>query len=112
MAFTNYKTILRADYKAYLGYFDSLIPIALSLLESYPDWQTDRLSITMNNFAEWSTFFLGHNSYVYTRDMKREQARGQDEMRIREILEKAPPKLARAEYSRLGLRCSICVPLK
>lgn len=104
MAPVNYKTIFRADYKPSLDFYDKLFPIA-SKLQGYPDWRTDRLTITLQNFDEQCSFSLAHTNFVYVRDMERERARGQDDKRIEVALGAVQSHLQIQNYERVGLRC-------
>ena len=104
LALINYKTIFRADYKPSLDFYDKLFPIA-SKLQGYPDWRTDRLTITLQDFDEQCSFSLTCSNFVYVRDLKKEQAQGQDDKRIDAILKAVQPQMQAQNYERLGLRC-------
>lgn len=61
------------------------------------------MAITLQDLERWSSCSLSHDSCLYIRDTKEETA-DQDDQRIREIIEKLPPKLDVKEFKRIGLR--------
>jgi hypothetical protein len=110
LALTNYKTVFKVDYKPHLGFYDKIFSIAATL-PGYPDWFTTGLAVTLQNLDLWSSFTLTHNSFFYIRDLKKEQARGQDEERIKTILATVPARMQRPDYQRLGLRSWYLYPV-
>src|SRR5579863_9230335 len=110
VALANYKIIFRVDYKPTLGFFSKMFSIA-SGVQGYPDWRSDGLSITLQNLEVWCSFHLGPNLFTYVREVKKEEAPGGDDKRIRAILENVTPKLEKGAYSRVGLRCWFLYPV-
>jgi len=88
-----------------------MIPIA-SALKDYPDWRTDRLSITLQNLDVWCSVNLTHNVFVYVRDMKKEIEKGDDNRRINDILTAISSQLKIQECLRAGLRCLFLYPVE
>lgn len=111
MPATNYKTILRADYKPDLGFYDKLFQVA-SELPGYKDWITTGLAVTLQDFGNRCSFSLAHNFFVYVRDMKPQDDPKFDGDRIKEIVDRVPARLKLAKFQRLGLRCWFLCPVK
>ena len=111
VALASHKTIFRVDYKPTLDFYDKLIPMAESFTR-YPDWRTDRISITLQNFDVRCSVNLAFNSFWYVRDLKKENSDEEDDQRIREILEKVPTKLDKQKYERVGLRRVYLYPVE
>lgn len=97
----HYKTIFRADYKPLLSFYDKLYSVS-QVFKDYPDWWTDRFSVTLQNFEVHCSVQLAHNWYVYAQDAKGES--DEDDNRIREVIEVAASSLGLAEYKRVGFR--------
>ncbi len=96
-----YKTIFRADYAATLKFYDKLYSLSQSFQE-YPDWWTDRLSVTLQNFDRHCSLHLGHKAYVYAQDTR---GKGDDDdTRIRKAIDVLSEELEIARYGRLGFR--------
>lgn len=96
-----YRTIFRLDFRPTLDFYGKVYSLAASI-EGYPDWWTDRLSVTLQNFEAHCSLNLAHNSLVYSQDMKGDPA--QDEARIRQALGLATKFLDKTEYKRFGYR--------
>lgn len=96
-----YKTIFRADYAPTLKFYDKLYSLSQGL-GGYPDWWTDRLSVTLQNFEIHCNLHLGHNVYVYAQDTK--GRRDEDDRRIREAVEAMSSELEISDFKRLGFR--------
>lgn len=96
-----HKTIFRADYLPTLGFYDNLYALARKF-EGYPDWMTDRLSVTLQNFENHCSLNLTHASYVYTQDIKGKS--DEDDRRIRQVITVAADSLDQKEYRRIGFR--------
>jgi len=103
LALTNYKTVFKVDYKPHLDFYDKIFSIAATL-SGYPDWFTTGLAVTLQNLDLWSSFTLTHNSFFYIRDLKKEQAKGQDEERISGMWSTVLEKIKYRDYQRRGLR--------
>jgi hypothetical protein len=101
---TNYKTVFKADYKPRLGFYSSIYSIA-SELPDYPDWLTTGLIVTLQNLEDWCSFSLSHNSFMYIREIQKDNPKHGDEKRIHAILDTVVPKLEIETYQRFGLRC-------
>jgi hypothetical protein len=98
----NYKTVFKADFKPQLSFYEKMFPAA-SLLTGYKDWLTSGVAITLQDLERWSSCSLSHETFAYIRDAK-EETEGQDDRRIREVIQKLPPKLDVKEFKRMGLR--------
>ena len=96
-----YKTIFRADYKPMLGFYDKLYSVSQAFAD-YPDWWTDRMSVTLQNLEYHCSVQLAHSWYVYAQDTKGDS--NEDDKRIREVIEIAAPSLGITEYKRVGFR--------
>lgn len=96
-----YKTLFRADYAATLRFYDRLYPLSQSF-QGYPDWWTDRLSVTLQNFDRHCSLHLGHKVYVYAQDTKGRE--DDDNPRIREAIEVVSRELEIPKYQRVGFR--------
>jgi hypothetical protein len=96
-----YKTIFRADYAPTLKFYDKLYLLSQGFT-GYPDWWTDRLSVTLQNFKWHCSLHLGHKLYVYAQDTKGREE--EDDSRIREAIGAVSRELEIPEYRRLGLR--------
>jgi hypothetical protein len=98
----SHKAIFKVDYKPKLDFYEKLTSIA-SGLEEYPDWRTDRLSVTLQNLDSQCSLNLAYNSFWYVREKKEDSTEG-DAKRIRAALEKVVPTLENEKFLRLGLR--------
>ena len=96
-----YKTIFRGDYKPMLSFYDKLCSVAQAF-RGYPDWWTDRLSVTLQNFELHCSVQLAHSWYVYAQDAKGDS--DEDDRRIREVIEVVASSLPLTEYKRVGFR--------
>jgi hypothetical protein len=96
-----YKTIFRLDYVPMLKFYDELYSLSQKF-HGYPDWWTDRLSVTLQNFDLHCSLHLAHTSCVYTQDTKGD--RDEDDRRIREAIDLAAASMGIAEYKRIGFR--------
>lgn len=101
LAVNYYKTIFRADYAASLRFYDKLYALSQAM-QGYPDWWTDRLSVTLQNFDRHCSLHLGHKVYVYAQDTKGKEE--DDDARIRNAIGLLSEELEIAEYKRLGFR--------
>lgn len=89
-----------------------MFPLASALQNQYPDWQTNGLSVALQDYEARCSFNLTYNSFVYVREMKREHSQSADEARIRPIIESVAPRLERKLYQRVGLRCWFLAPVE
>jgi hypothetical protein len=87
-----------------LIFYDKMFPIA-SHLTDYPDWRTDRLSMTLQNFDSWCSVNLMFNSLTYVREMKTENKKGDDSRRIKDLLKVVSSNMEIHNCVRVGLRC-------
>ena len=111
MTAANYKTVFKVDFKPTIDFYDAMFPIATELPD-YPDWMTNGLSITLSNYDDWCSFYLAHNSFMYVREIKKEDSKRPDEKRIQTILDKVVPKLNKREFTRVGLRSWFLTPVE
>lgn len=107
---TNYKTVFKADHKPKLDFYERMISIASSLPD-YPDWITTGLAVTLQNFDDWCSFSLAHNTFMYIREIQKDNPKYGDDKRIRTILDRVLPKLEIESYQRVGLRCWFLAPV-
>jgi hypothetical protein len=96
-----YKTIFRIDYVPTLKFYDGLYSVSQKF-HGYPDWWTDRLRVTLQNFELHCSLHLAHSSCVYIQDTKGNK--DEDDQRVREAIEVATSSMGVAEYKRFGFR--------
>lgn len=111
MALTNYKTVFKVDFKPTLIFYERLFSIASSFT-GFPNWITTGLTVTLQDFEAWCSVTLAHNTVIYIRDVKEQRAQGDDERRIRAIVDNVPEKMGITELTRVGLRCWYLYPVK
>jgi len=96
-----YRTILRADYRPSLDFYEKLFVLAQSV-EGFPDWGTDRLSVTLRDTTNRCSVHLGHDVFWYSQDLKGQPEK--DDKRIRQLLLNVAPQLKKDTYTRVGFR--------
>jgi len=102
-----HKTIFRVDYRPSVTFYDKLYSAAASV-KGYPDWWTEGLTLTFQNYAEHCSFRLAHNSTVYTQDLKGNP--DTDDQRIRQGIEILALIPKEGDYQRAGLRRMYLAP--
>jgi hypothetical protein len=107
----NYKIVFKVDFKPKLDFYDWMFPIA-SALPDYPDWITNGLSVTLENFDDWCSLSLNHNNFMYIREIEKERRQGADDKRIHAILDTVVPRIDTKEFQRIGLRCWFLYPVE
>ena len=96
-----HKTIFRADYRPSVRFYDKLYSLAASV-EGYPDWWTEGLSLTLQNYDRHCSIQLRHNFSAYGQDMKGKAE--EDDTRIRQAIGLITSIPRDGEYQRVALR--------
>ncbi len=103
-----YKTIFQARYKAELKFYELLIPAAKQMTE-FPDWETNRLSVTLKNFDRRCNLSISHNSFSYDQDSNDIEI---ETNYINKALEILPSALEIESFIRLGFRRRYLIPVE
>ena len=107
----NYKTVFQANYKPRLDFYSRMYEIAAALPD-YPDWMTNGLAITLQNLDDWCSVTLGHSSFMYIREIQKENPKNGDKKRIQKMLDVFTPALQVENMQRVGLRCWFLSPVE
>lgn len=103
-----YKTIFQARYKAELKFYELLILAAKQMTE-FPDWETNRLSVTLKNFDRRCNLAISHNSFSYDQDSNDIEI---ETNYINKALEILPSALEIESFIRLGFRRRYLIPVE
>ncbi len=94
------KTIFEIRYEPQLRFYDLLITAAQEMAE-YPNWETDRLSVTRKDFDKRCSVTISHNSIGYEQDSPDEDLEAE---RIQGVLAKLLSSLEITSLTRMGYR--------
>lgn len=108
---TNYKTVFQANYKPTLDFYSHMYKMA-SGLPDYPDWITTGLAVTLQNFDDWCSVTLAHSSFMYIREIQKDNPKNGDKKRIQKMLEVLVPALGVELMQRIGMRCWFLSPVE
>jgi hypothetical protein len=100
----NYKTVFKADYKPRLDFYEHMFSMATALPD-YPDWVATGLATTVQNLEDWCSVSLTYNSFMYCREIQKDNEKYGDRKRIHKMFEVVLPKLGVETFERIGLRC-------
>jgi len=103
-----YKTIFRADFKPFLGFF-GIFADAAQALEGYPDWMMDGPKVTVYDWAKRRSVIVEHTSFGFEQDSGDQNLETES---IDQVLTILPKRFGIREFTRLGYRRKYLVPLE
>lgn len=102
-----HKVVVEARYDASLGFYDRLYPAAQALTE-YADWQTDRLTVVLKDFAVHCSAYISLKRFGYEQDSHDEALETE---RVDSLLATLPNAINVREFKRIGYRRKYLLPL-
>src|ERR1700694_5777494 len=102
------KSAFQARYKPELEFY-RLLYLAAQKIEGFPQWQTDRLTVTLFNPQKHCSVGIAFDSFSYTQDSSDLE---QEDKQVSQALQVLPSELHLKSFTRFGLRRWYLVPFE
>lgn len=102
-----YKSIFQVRYKPELRFYEHMYEAAQKV-NWMPDWETDRLKVTVSDSESHCSITIAHDSFTYAQDSSDIQLEGKN---INSILNILPEALQLKSFGRFGFRQWYLIPV-